>query len=163
MRRLLVDLDGTVVDVHRRAVERGHFDIHPPCTWFMTCCTTKTVEDIFGDDDLFANSEPLPGAIEGVRALMVDFDVHFVSTPWHSNHNSARLKYEWVEKYFGDARLLTLTHDKSLISGMALIDDRPGLSGPWQHIEYPQPWNDRRHPTWNDGLARHVRILLLGY
>lgn len=161
MRRLLIDLDGTVVDVHRRAVERGHFDIHPPCRWSMSCCTTRHINEIFEDDDVF-RADPLPGAIEGVRALMVDFDVHFVSTPWHSNHNSARIKYEWVEEYFGDARLLTLTHDKSLVAGLALIDDKPGLTGPWHHIAYPQPWNDSRHPTWEDGLAIHVRRILGG-
>lgn len=31
-----------------------------------------------------------------------------------------------------------------------------GLSGPWHHLCYPQPWNDSTEPTWVDGLARSI-------
>lgn len=151
--RILVDLDGTVVDTMGYAVHLGYFD-HPPCRWdFTGCCTKFSADALFSCTHVFRYAPPIPFAIEGVRSLMEHFDVRFVSTPWQTNHASAQAKYEWVDEHFDDPTLLVLAHDKTLIPAAALIDDKPGLVGPWQHIVYPQAWNGSRVPTWLEGLA----------
>lgn len=154
--RVLVDLDGVVVDLMGEAVHRGLFD-HPPCRWdFQWCCTTLSMDDVFSGD-IFATAPPIRAALHGVTQLVrLGYDVHFVSTPWPTNHRSAADKYEWVERYGFPAEMLTLTHDKALIPADILIDDRPELSGPWRHVTYPQPWNDSDYPSWSDGLASVV-------
>lgn len=154
--RILIDLDGVVVDLMGDAVSRGLFD-HPPCRWdFTGCCTTRTQNDIFAGD-IFARADPIPGAVPSVQSLInMGYDVQFVSTPWPTNHQSAKNKYEWVETYGFPAKLLTLTHNKALIPADVLIDDRPGLVGPWRQVTYPQAWNDSDYPTWVEGLASVV-------
>ena len=151
--RLLIDMDGVIVDLMGEAVARGLF-AHPPCRWdFTGCCTHLSQDEVFAGD-IFIMARPISGAVDGVNQLLNDgFDVRFVSTPWLTNHDSAKNKYEWIGDYFGDPRRLTLAHDKTLIPAAALIDDRPGLVGPWVHVEYPQAWNSQREPSWDDGLA----------
>lgn len=157
MKRLLIDLDGTVADTHWKALSMGYLQ-HPVCTWNMTCCLADgvTMHDIWNDTTVFRVAPPIPNAVESVKKLMEHFDVHFVSTPWYTNHESAEAKYEWVERHFGDPTLLTLTHHKEHFSGVALVDDKPDLVGPWRHICYPQPWNDSTAPSWMGGLADRI-------
>lgn len=153
MKTLLIDLDGTVADTHGFAFERSLLR-HEACTWNMTCCLQGlTMDELWAHTELFSHAPPIVGAVDGVALLAEHFDVHFVSTPWHRNHKSARAKYEWVEKYFDDPKMLTLTHHKHLIPAVALVDDKPGLVGPWDHVCYPQRWNDSEQPTWRKGLA----------
>lgn len=160
MERLLVDLDGVVVNLWAEADKRGLMQ-HLPCRWDVTgCCSPYSQNDIFESPNIFLDAEPYPGAIEGVNDLTGHFDVHFVSTPWQTANNSAEQKYRWVEKFFGRPTMLTLTHHKYLIPATALIDDRPGLKGPWYHIEYPQAWNSGTGPTWAEGLAENLIYLL---
>jgi len=156
MERLLIDLDGTIVNLWAVADQRGLMQ-HLPCRWDVTgCCSPYSQNDIFESPNLFLDAKPYPGAIEGVNDLTGHFEVHFVSTPWPTAHNSAEQKLHWVEKYFGDPKKLTLTHHKHLIPAWGLIDDKPGLVGPWIHFEYPQAWNSQLLPTWEEGLADHV-------
>lgn len=152
--RLLVDMDGTIVDL-MGATGSLVFD-HPPCRWhFEGCCTRFSADEVFSGN-IFHRAQPIEGAVDGVRKLMGHFDVRFVSTPWPTNHASASAKYEWIERHFGDPKLLTLTHDKALIPAVALVDDKPDLVGPWRHITYPQAWNESNFPTWRDGLAAEL-------
>jgi len=157
-KRILIDLDGVVVDLMAEAINRGLFD-HAPCKWdFPGCCTQLSMDRVF-EDDIFATAAPIPGAIHGVESLLLlGYDVQLVSTPWPSNHASAADKYWWVEKWFGSSmvRLTTLTHDKKLIPAAILVDDKPGLVGPWRHVEYPQPWNSQTEPTWTEGLSSTI-------
>lgn len=162
--RILVDLDGVVVDLMGEAVKRGLFD-HAPCKWnFTGCCTTRSDDDVFGGD-IFATAKPILGAIHAVDALLaLGLDVQFLSAPWPTNHQGCAHKYEWVERYFGVAgvKRLTLTHNKALVPGLVLVDDKPNLVGPWQHVTYPQAWNDSDYPTWNEGLASVVLAIAGG-
>lgn len=156
--RILIDLDGVVVDLMGEAMDRGYFD-HWPCRWnFPGCCTRMLMDDVFAGD-IFATATPIRGAVHAIESLlMLGYDVQFASTPWPSNHQSATDKYAWVEKWFGHdmVRRTTLTHDKTIIPATVLIDDKPDLVGPWRHVTYPQAWNDSDYPTWADGLASVV-------
>lgn len=159
-RLILVDLDGVVVDLMGYAHREG-FLCHPACRWDLhKCCTVDlSLDGLFAHTHLFKFAPAIDDAIPGVKRLMEHARVHFASTPWPSNPNSAAAKYRWIERYGFRPDMLTLTHDKALISAVALIDDKPGLSGPWTHVEYPQAWNSGEAlgiPTWSDGLADYV-------
>lgn len=156
MARILIDMDGVVVDLMGFAVARGLFQ-HPPCKWdFTGCCTHYSQDEIF-TGDIFAMAGPIRSALHGVRSLVdLGYDVRFVSTPWSTNHRSAADKYEWIEMRGFAPKMLTLTYDKTLIPADVLIDDKPGLVGPWRQITYPQAWNDSDYPTWTEGLASVV-------
>ena len=69
---------------------------------------------------IFALMDPMPGAIDAVHRLVARYDVYILSTaPW--NNPSA-----WVSKYLDDVlhKRLILSHQKDLLKGDYLIDDR---------------------------------------
>ena len=74
----------------------------------------------------FTNLEPIDGAIEAFKKLSEHYDVYFLSTaPW-SNINAPSEKRVWVEKHLGEYafKKLILSHNKGLLKGDYLIDDR---------------------------------------
>jgi len=154
--RLLIDLDGVMIDGFRKEAIGPDWR-HYPCQWiFSGCCTDKTADEVFTDEHFSDPDCIIPGAIVGVQILQQYFDVHFVSTPWHRNPGSAKAKYELMEHMGFPTKMLTLTHDKTLIPAFALVDDRPGLSGPWRHILYPASWNNSTLPDWENGMVSYI-------
>jgi 5'-nucleotidase len=88
------------------------------------------VEEYAGDLDdipgIFSQMQPLDGAVEAFKKLSQDYDVYICSTaPWE-NPTAWSDKIIWVRKYLGDEayKKLTLTHNKHLVIGDFLIDDR---------------------------------------
>ena len=77
---------------------------------------------------IFALMDPMPGAIEAVKFLAKQYDVYVLSTaPWN-NPSAWADKVRFVQTYFPDVfhKRVILTHDKSLLRGHYLVDDRPG-------------------------------------
>ena len=75
---------------------------------------------------IFSQMKPMEGAIEAFRELSKNFNVFICSTaPW-DNPTAWSDKIKWVQKYLGKEanRKLTLTHNKQLVIGDFLIDDR---------------------------------------
>ncbi len=75
---------------------------------------------------LFADLEPIEGAIEAYHYLAQRFDTYILSTaPW-GNPTALDDKKAWVKRYLGDVahKRLILTHHKHLNRGDFLIDDR---------------------------------------
>ena len=153
--RLLVDLDNTISDLFANA---NHlFTNHFPCRWdFDKCCTTHSLNHVFSMTHLFENAPPQEDAIEGVKFLMTEFDVLIVSAPWPTNHAANAAKFRWVDRHFGRTDILILASKKDVIEAVALVDDKPNLVGPWEHVTYPQPWNQSTWPKWRDGLAEQL-------
>lgn len=154
---LLVDMDGTIVDLHGYALKAGVLD-HYPCRWDMACCIHPpyTTDDMLNMTSLFEYAPPIPGALKAITDLELAFDVWIVSTPWPSNPDSSAAKTRWCRRHLGTANRLILTQDKTMVRGDILVDDKPALVGPWRHVEYPQPWNSQRWMTWDDGLADQI-------
>jgi 5'-nucleotidase len=77
-------------------------------------------------EGFFYTLELIDGAQEALNALSNDFELYFLSTPQWSNPNCWKEKRLWVEKHFGDLmfKRLILTHNKGLLKGDYLIDDR---------------------------------------
>jgi 5'-nucleotidase len=78
-------------------------------------------------ENFFCELELIKGAKEGLQALdSLGYDLYFLSTPQWSNPNCWKEKRIWVELHFGELmfKRLILTHNKGLLKGDYLIDDR---------------------------------------
>lgn len=76
--------------------------------------------------DIFNNLKPMKGAIDAYNYLCNHYDVYILSTPMWGLPESYQHKREWVERYLGDNayQKLILSHNKGLVKGDYLIDDR---------------------------------------
>ena len=114
---IYIDLDGVIVDIERYIKEtyksryiKEHgigkiIDMHP---------------------EIFHNSKPMAGAVAAFRQLAQKYEVYILSTaPW-DNPESWMAKRLWVEKHLGSEayKRLILSHNKGLLKGDFLIDDR---------------------------------------
>ncbi len=110
--RIYVDMDGVLVDFPTALDKRG------------LSRDTKDPELIPG---LFAEMDPIPGALEAYRKLVKrGHDVYLLSTaPW-MNETAWGDKCGWVKKHLGDVakKRLILSHHKHLLRGDILVDDR---------------------------------------
>ena len=102
----------------------------------------------------FLNLKPIPGAIQAFQQLSKLHECHILSTaPW-SKPNAWEEKRLWVEEHLGEAafKRLTLSHNKHLLIGDILIDDRTANgAGEFKglHILFGQP----PFETWDEVLA----------
>ncbi len=91
--------------------------------------------------------------IEAVKLLAEKYEIRFLSTPMCELFESYGHKAEWLRKYFGDwaKKRLILTHDKHLVYGKYLIDDRlKNGSEKWkgEHIHF----GTEKFPNWTSVL-----------
>ena len=111
---VLVDLVGAVYEKYVHALGDDDFEV-------------GTMID--RDVELFYKAPPIPGAVKAFKQLSNDprFDVYILTTaPWN-NPESLTAKRVWAEKYLGQDvnRRLIFTHNKNLMIGDYLVDDRP--------------------------------------
>jgi 5'-nucleotidase len=156
---LLIDLDGTVFDF------AGAFDAklleldpnHPIVPvherldydyFYADGPAGETVRAAMNAPGLFRNLEPIPGAVEAIRAMDgAGFNVFLCTTPYPTNATCASEKYASVEALLGPAWIhrTILTYDKTLVRGAVLIDDKPLIAGSaepsWRHLLFDQPYN----------------------
>ena len=114
MKRVFVDMDGVLVDF-----ESGLERIPPA----VRKKYGRRVDKIPG---MFGLMDPMPGAIDAWHKLCEKYDVHILSTaPW-DNPTAWQDKRLWVADYLGRSawKRLTLSHNKNLLIGDYLIDDR---------------------------------------
>lgn len=112
---------------------------------------------------IFSLMNPMPGAIEGVRALKeMGYDLYILSTaPW-GNPSAWSDKVKWVTKYLDNVfhKKMILTHCKGLLANSLspfkgdcerlafLIDDRTGHGASdfgERHIQF----GTAEFPDWN--------------
>ena len=132
-----IDMDGTLVDF-RSGLEKTPREV---------------LEQYRGHEDdipgIFGKMEPMPGAIEAVHRLNEIYDLRILSTaPWN-NPSAWSDKIIWVQKYLDDIfhKKVILSHDKSILKGDILIDDRSAhgtseFEGKWIHFGSSQ------YPDW---------------
>ncbi len=87
-----------------------------------------TTEDERRERGFFEQLPPIEGAIPAFITLCNSgkYDVYFLSTaPWTNIHSLSE-KRIWVEKHLGEYafKKLILTHNKGLLKGDYLVDDR---------------------------------------
>jgi 5'-nucleotidase len=160
---LLIDMDGVIADFY------GHFlsiwrEKYPDRVYVkpedVTAFYLETlypaeysqdILDILRAPGFFANLPPMPGAIEALKKLDEEgkFEIYLCSTPDSDsvNHNCASEKMRWVERHLGKkwVKDVILTHDKTLVQGDFLIDDKPNINGlrkpSWMQIMFQHAYN----------------------
>lgn len=113
-KRVFVDMDGVLVDF------QSGLDLQDKET---LKAYEGRLDEIPG---LFADMQPMPGAIEAMHELQKHFDLYILSTaPW-KNPSAWSDKVKWVTRYLDDVfhKRMIITHCKNLCKGDYLIDDR---------------------------------------
>lgn len=114
---IYIDLDGVVVDIERYIKETFSPE-------YIKENGIGTIIDMH--PQIFYDAPPMPGAITAFRQLAEKHNVYILSTaPW-DNPESWKAKRIWVEKHLGSEayKRLILSHNKGLLRGDFLIDDR---------------------------------------
>jgi 5'-nucleotidase len=137
---VLIDMDGVLCDFDKRAKEleenegiKGH--------------------RLFKHPSAYKNLEPIEGAIDAWHALQEKYDTYILSTPPWSNPEAWAEKRRWVEEYLGKSanKKLILSHNKGIVKGDFLIDDRiaNGVADfEGEHIHF----GNHEYPTWKEVL-----------
>ena len=109
-----VDMDGVLVDF-KSGVRKFGPDVLASCD--------GQYDNI---PHVFSKMDPMPGAIEGFKALQEKYDVYVLTTaPWR-NETALQDKKDWLKKYLGVLikKKVIFCHRKGLLRGDYLIDDR---------------------------------------
>lgn len=122
---------------------------------FLEKMTSKGMNkfQVFKMLGVFEDLNPILGAVDAFHLLDQYFDVYILSTPLWSNPDSWKGKRIWVEKYLGKAakKKLILSHNKGLMTGDYLIDDREAngvLDFEGEHIKF----GEGEYIGWNEVL-----------
>jgi 5'-nucleotidase len=162
---VLVDMDGVLADWYGSMfdwLEEGGVDPEglDETRWDLgaTEMQRKAIRAIQATPGFYAGLNPIGGAVEGMYLLRdLGATVKLCSTPDATNPTCASDKVDWVANHLGTAWVkdLILTHDKTLVRGAILIDDKPEITGAvvpeWEHVLFDQPYN--RHITGKRILA----------
>jgi len=111
---------------------------------------------------IYRNLPPIEGAIEAVNKLAESgkYDMYIATTaPWGNPQASADKRY-WIEDHFGSLfhKKMFITHNKNLLSGDILIDDRTkNGAGEFDGQLIQFGWNYEKgewnpYRTWRDVL-----------
>jgi protein-tyrosine-phosphatase len=106
MKTVYVDMDGVVADYES--------------------AKKRTTEEQRKEPGFFLRLEPILEGIAAVTVLANFYEVYFLSTaPWSNTHALSE-KRRWIDIYFGEVsfKKLILSHNKGLMKGEYLIDDR---------------------------------------
>lgn len=113
---LFFDMDGVLVDFNSglKYMQLNHPEIY------------NKYQDKDNIPNLFKYMLPIDGAINAFNTLSNYYDTYILTTsPW-DNITAASDKINWVKHYLGDVarKKVTISHQKNLLMGDYLIDDR---------------------------------------
>lgn len=156
---VLIDMDGTKVEwssrLNRLLLNRDpNFPIVPEGKrvgfdyFWVEGADRDLILDAMNDPELYRELDPIPGAVEAILEMDAEgFDVFICSTPTWTNPGCVQGKLDDVERLLGAewTKKLILTHDKTLVRGDILIDDKPEITGAhtpvWKHLMFDQDYN----------------------
>lgn len=96
---------------------------------------------------MYSDLDPIDGAAQALDEMAGEHTVFLCSTPQDDHLTCASDKVAWIKQHLGEAwsKRLILTHDKTLVHGDILIDDKSVITGvrtpDWQHLVFDQPYN----------------------
>jgi 5'-nucleotidase len=171
---ILIDMDGVLADFDRGCLEKmkelfPKFIImidkssmyHISEEYALRDETFKKIMDSIIKSPGFYENLPLIENAQGIlNSLEFDgYEVFICTSPPRETEN-INGKYIWIEKNFGPKwrKKIIMTHDKTLIHGDILIDDKPKITGAiepsFTHILFDQPYNRNenkpRITQWKD-------------
>ena len=111
-KRVYVDMDNTLCNFSSRSEEMKE----------KSKGTLRYPQSQYG---FFTSLEPLPGAIDGYRALEAHFEVYILTAPSYRNPLCYTEKRVWVGEHLGEetTKNLIICKRKGLLKGDFLIDD----------------------------------------
>lgn len=144
-----VDLDGVIADFDGKCNK-----IRPDLLKMTGDAVFEIKDEMQKEPHFYADLQPIAGAIPAVIELSNLFDVYILSTASWGNVTSWTDKRLWVERHFGKImeKKLILSHNKGLLRGKFLIDDRirngvENFQG--EHIHF----GTADFPDWNSVLT----------
>lgn len=114
---------------------------------------------------LFLHLPVIEGAVHYVQQLKTEaaregIDVVICTAPHIENRTCHSDKARWVHTHLGQAwaKNMIMTHDKTLVQGLVLVDDKPKIKGAltptWRHIVFDTSYNQStpgpRVHGWNE-------------
>ena len=167
--KILVDLDGVLCNLDS-SILKSYRQIYPdyrfiPLDQRVGQCSdldylqrfsrkeANAVQRILKTPGFFRTLEPNADAVEAVKRLNVrrrDLKVYLCTTPWYRNSTCVQDKMDWVEDNLGKRwiRKMIITPDKSLIKGDILFDDKPKVSGEFEHVMVRCQHNSHVDAKW---------------
>lgn len=153
--RLLVDMDQVLYDfvggVNAKLPPGIKPQPDPDVYWYFNMYPAEqrpALYSITNKPGFFLNLPLYKGVQKCIWELAESgYDIWFVSTPLRSNPLSTTEKIEAIVRDFGWewADKLILTHDKTLIRGRILIDDKPDIIGStiptWDQVYMDHAYN----------------------
>lgn len=138
--RILVDVDGVIADFvgsALRVVEQlggKAIGAHEVREWDIENLLPSAKRQLFWDRvtaaGFCASLDAYPGSVEAISRLRRRHDVYFVTSDMATCPTWAHERRAWLKQHFDvHYRSIVHTHAKYLVSGDALIDDKP------EHIE----------------------------
>jgi hypothetical protein len=136
---VLIDMDGVICDFDKRAKELELQGVKG--------------QSLFKHPSAYKDLEPIEGAIDAWHTLQDKYETYILSTPPWSNPDAWAEKRMWVETHLGKSanKKLILCHNKGLVKGDFLIDDRiaNGVADfEGEHIHFA----DAKFPGWKEVL-----------
>ncbi|MHA7294981.1 5' nucleotidase, NT5C type [Arthrobacter sp. HLT1-21] len=156
---ILWDMDGTFVVWDDRHTEillslDSNFPVVPKGTrvgfdyFWVEGADHDTIMASLNDPRLYDNLDPIEGMIEAMLESEAEgYENFIVSTPTWTNPGCVPGKLADIERLLGPkwVNKLILTHDKTVVRGDVLVDDKPRISGAhtptWQHLMFHQDYN----------------------
>lgn len=168
MNTILIDMDGTIADVHTHWLEDinskygTNYKIHDFTSWDVHK-VFNLPEDIYKFIDrqhFFLRADPIEGSQEVLEKIFKNKKAYIVSAASYSNH-AVKEKVIWLNKYypFIPKNKIIFAKDKSAIAGDLLIDDAIHNVHDFHSNSFlfNQPWNQqyesdkvRRVHNWNE-------------
>ncbi len=152
--RLILDLDGVAADtmgevMRQVELETGVAYCHADIVdyWFKGIEHASLFKEIINRAGVFANLEPITGAVRGINRLRERYDdnVTFCTSPPPGSKTAEDEKRAWIARHFDMdmAERAIVTLDKTKVPGRVLIEDSPTISrnSLWSPIIFDQPWN----------------------
>lgn len=148
---------GDPVPVERRTNHNYRVD-YPQEHWHL-------IDALMEQKGFFLSLQPLPGALEAVRELAAEgHEIKICTTPVLNYAHCLTEKAAWIDQHLGRdyVKQLILTHDKTVVRGHVLFDDRPDIHGAcepeWRQVLVDHAYNRHRRDLprifdWSDRPA----------
>jgi 5'(3')-deoxyribonucleotidase len=178
MGTILLDVDGVLADftgmVRRIVASIGATMPDPVTEWGFIKALPRdvryAVEDALEGDGPWTDMEPIPGALDAVKAFRsAGHRVVFVTSPWASCTDWAYVRTGWLRRNMGAGMQdVVITSAKELVRGDVFVDDKPENVGAWGQVNaynafiWDAPYN-QGHPViprlcggWMQGNVNRV-------